>query len=277
MTTKISLKNVGRTFTDADGRQVEALRNVNLEVIDQFTSDGKDMGEFRVLLGPSGCGKSTILRMIAGLDFPTTGEVIVNGKRVEGPGPDRGMVFQKYTSFAWLTVAENIEYGLKLKGVSGKERSETVKHLVDATGLAGFEAAFPHTLSGGMQQRVAIARSLAVRPSVLLMDEPFGALDAQTRSVMQDLLLKIWNETAATILFVTHDVAEAVYLADRLYVISSRPGTIAEEIVIPFARPRNEHLKEQREFRELESEALASLRRAAGGAAGGTGQVRVTL
>ena len=277
MTNKISLKNVGRTFIDADGHQVEALRGVNLEVIDEFSADAKDIGEFRVLLGPSGCGKSTILRMIAGLDFPTSGEVLVNGKRVEGPGPDRGMVFQKYTSFAWLTVAENIEYGLKLKGVAEKERSETVAHLVEATGLAGFEAAFPHTLSGGMQQRVAIARSLAVRPSVLLMDEPFGALDAQTRSVMQDLLLKIWTETAATILFVTHDVAEAVYLADRLYVISSRPGTIAEELVIPFARPRHEQLKESREFRDLESETLASLRRAAGGHPGGAGQVRVTL
>ena len=277
MTTKISLKNAGRTFTDADGRQVEALRGVNLEVIDEFSADGKDIGEFRVLLGPSGCGKSTILRMIAGLDFPTTGEVVVNGKCVEGPGPDRGMVFQKYTSFAWLTVAGNIEYGLKLKGVGEKERQQTVAHLVQATGLAGFEAAYPHTLSGGMQQRVAIARSLAVRPSVLLMDEPFGALDAQTRSVMQDLLLKIWTETAATILFVTHDVAEAVYLADRLYVISSRPGTIAEEIVIPFARPRNEQLKESRPFLDLQNEALASLRRAAGGTAGGSGQVRVTL
>ena len=277
MTNKISIKNVGRTFIDADGHQVEALRGVNLEVIDEFSADGKDIGEFRVLLGPSGCGKSTILRMIAGLDFPTSGEVLVNGKLVEGPGPDRGMVFQKYTSFAWLTVAENIEYGLKLKGVAEKERSETVKHLVEATGLAGFEAAFPHTLSGGMQQRVAIARSLAVRPSVLLMDEPFGALDAQTRSVMQDLLLKIWTETAATILFVTHDVAEAVYLADRIYVISSRPGTIAEEMVIPFARPRHEQLKESREFRDLENEALASLRRAAGGDPGGSGQVRVTL
>ena len=138
MTTKISLKNVGRTFTDADGHQVEALRGVNLEVIDDFSADGKDIGEFRVLLGPSGCGKSTILRMIAGLDFPTTGEVVVNGKRVEGPGPDRGMVFQKYTSFAWLTVAENIEYGLKLKGTGEKERKRTVAHLVEATGLAGF-------------------------------------------------------------------------------------------------------------------------------------------
>jgi len=275
MTNKISLKNVGKTFTDSEGRQVEALRGVNLEILDEFSADAKDIGEFRVLLGPSGCGKSTILRMIAGLDFPTTGEVLVNGKKVEGPGPDRGMVFQKYTSFAWLTVAQNIEYGLKLKGVSEKERTETVAHLVDATGLAGFEAAYPHTLSGGMQQRVAIARSVAVRPSVLLMDEPFGALDAQTRSVMQDLLLKIWTETAATILFVTHDVGEAVYLADRLYVVSGRPGSIAEEIEVPFARPRGEALKHRPEFRDLESQALTSLRRYAAGS--GSGQVRVTL
>ncbi len=273
MKPKITLKNVGRTFTDAEGRQVEALRGVNLEVIDDFASDGKDIGEFRVLLGPSGCGKSTILRMIAGLDFPTTGEVFVNGQRVTGPGPDRGMVFQKYTSFAWLTVAQNIEYGLKLRGVSDGERKDTVAHLVQATGLAGFETAYPHTLSGGMQQRVAIARSLAVRPSVLLMDEPFGALDAQTRSTMQDLLLKIWTETAATILFVTHDVGEAVYLADRLYVVSARPGTIAEELHVPFPRPRTEALKETRAFQELENEALEALRRAAGG----SGQVRVTL
>lgn len=272
---KISLKNVGRTFTTADGRQVEALRNVNLEIVDELAHDGRDIGEFRVLLGPSGCGKSTILRLIAGLDFPTTGEVTVNGKRVESPGPDRGMVFQKYTSFAWLTVAENIEYGLTLKGVAEGERRDIVSHLIEATGLAGFEKAYPHTLSGGMQQRVAIARSLAVRPSVLLMDEPFGALDAQTRSGMQDLLMKMWTESASTILFVTHDVGEAVYLADHLYVVSARPGTIAEEISVPFARPRDESLKEQPQFRELENAALASLRRAAGGHAGG--HVRVSV
>jgi len=270
---KISVRNVGRIFTDAEGRQVEALRGVNLEIADEFDASGKDVGEFRVLLGPSGCGKSTILRMIAGLDFPTTGEVYVNGKRVEGPGPDRGMVFQKYTSFSWLTVAENIEYGLKLKGIGETERRQTVQHLVHATGLAGFENAYPHTLSGGMQQRVAIARSIAVRPSVLLMDEPFGALDAQTRSGMQDLLVKIWTETAATILFVTHDVGEAVYLADRMYVVGARPGSIVDEIAVPFPRPRNESLKGEPRFQQLENQALDSLRRAAGG----TGQVRVTL
>jgi NitT/TauT family transport system ATP-binding protein len=269
---KITLRNVSRTFTSATGEKIEALRDVNLEVADEFSPDGRDIGEFRVLLGPSGCGKSTILRMIAGLDFPTQGEVLMNGHRVTGPGSDRGMVFQKYTSFAWLTVARNIEYGLALKGTPQAERREIVSHLIDAVGLKGFENAYPHTLSGGMQQRVAIARSLAVRPQVLLMDEPFGALDAQTRNEMQDLLLRIWDETAATVLFVTHDVAEAVFLADRMYIVSSRPGTIVEEIPVPFGRPRDQELKGRREFQEVEAHALARLRRA-----GGSGQVRVSI
>jgi len=269
---KISLHGAGKIFTGANGEQVEALRDVNLEVADEFSSDGRDIGELRVLLGPSGCGKSTILRLIAGLDHPTSGEVLVNGKRVTGPGSDRGMVFQKYTSFAWLTVAQNIEYGLRIKGAPPAERRETVERLVQAVGLAGFEKAYPHTLSGGMQQRVAIARSLAVRPQVLLMDEPFGALDAQTRNDMQTLLMRIWDETAATILFVTHDVAEAVYLADRIYIVSPRPGTIIEDIPVPFSRPRDQSLKEQREFQEIETHALARLRRTAG-----SGQVRVTV
>jgi ABC-type nitrate/sulfonate/bicarbonate transport system ATPase subunit len=270
--TKITLRNVSRVFTGSAGEKVEALRDVNLEVIDEFAPDGRDVGEFHVLLGPSGCGKSTILRLIAGLDFPTTGEVSVNGTRVTGPGSDRGMVFQKYTSFAWLTVAANVEYGLRIKGTPLAERRGIVSHLIDAVGLAGFENAYPHTLSGGMQQRLAIARSLAVRPQVLLMDEPFGALDAQTRNDMQSLLLRIWQETAATVLFVTHDVAEAVFLADRLYVVSPRPGTIIEEIPVPFARPREAGLKQTSEFQELEAHALARLRRTAG-----AGQVRVTV
>jgi NitT/TauT family transport system ATP-binding protein len=269
---KVTLRNVSRVFTSASGEKVEALRDVNIEIADEFAPDGRDIGEFRVLLGPSGCGKSTILRMIAGLDFPTTGEIMVNGQRVTGPGPDRGMVFQKYTSFAWLTVARNVEYGLRIKGTPEAERRQIVKHLIEAVGLTGFENAYPHTLSGGMQQRLAIARSLAVRPQVLLMDEPFGALDAQTRNDMQTLLLRIWDETAATVLFVTHDVAEGVFLADRLYVVSPRPGTIVEEIPVPFARPREQGLKEQREFQELEAHALARLRRTAG-----AGQVRVSI
>ena len=270
--TKISLRQVARVFTGASGEKVEALRDVNLEVEDEFAADGRDIGELRVLLGPSGCGKSTVLRMIAGLDFPTAGEVLVNGRKVVGPGSDRGMVFQKYTSFAWLTVARNIEYGLNIKGTPEAERREIVSHLIEAVGLKGFENAYPQTLSGGMQQRLAIARSLAVRPQVLLMDEPFGALDAQTRNDMQSLLLRIWDETAATILFVTHDVAEAVFLADRIYIMSPRPGTITEEIPIPFSRPREQGIKETREFMEIESHALARLKRMAG-----SGQVRVSV
>ena len=179
--------------------------------------------------------------MIAGLDQPDTGEVLVNGKRRDAArARDRGMVFQKYTSFPWLTVAENIEYGLKINGVPEAERDETVAHLIEAVGLAGFEKVYPDTLSGGMQQRVAIARTLALRPQVILMDEPFGALDAQTRSDMQQLLLQIWDETASTVLFVTHDVDEAIYLADRIFIMCARPGTIVEDVPVPFrpsARP----------------------------------------
>jgi NitT/TauT family transport system ATP-binding protein len=269
---KIVLRHVSRVFVGASGQKTEALHDVNLDVADEFASDGRDIGEFRVLLGPSGCGKSTILRLIAGLDFPTSGEIIVNARKVTGPGPDRGMVFQKYTSFAWLTVAENVEYGLRIKGTPPDERRDIVSHLIEAVGLAGFENAYPNTLSGGMQQRVAIARSLAVRPQVLLMDEPFGALDAQTRNDMQSLLLRMWEETAATVLFVTHDVAEAVFLADRMYIVSPRPGTIVEDIPVPFGRPRDQGLKEQREFLELEAHALARLKRSSG-----SGQVRISV
>jgi len=269
---KISLRNVSRTFVTPQGERIEAVRDINFEVEDVFSAEGRDMGEFRVLLGPSGCGKSTVLRMIAGLDRPDSGEVLVNGKPVTGPGADRGMVFQKYTSFPWLTVEENIAYGLRIQGVSERKRKQTVAHLVEAVGLAGFEKAYPHTLSGGMQQRLAIARTLAVRPEVILMDEPFGALDAQTRGGMQDLLLNIWNETAATVLFVTHDVEEAIYLADRLFILSARPGTIVEDLPVPFARPRKLEIKQSRQFQELEQHVLACLRRAPG-----SGQVRVSI
>jgi len=182
------------------------------------------------------------------------------------------MVFQKYTSFPWLTVADNIAYGLKLHGTSPVERQKIVAHLIKGVGLSGFERAYPETLSGGMQQRVAIARTLAVRPEVILMDETFGALDAQTRSEAQQLLLSIWEETASTVLFVTHDVEEGIYLADRLFVLSPRPGTIVEDIPIPFGRPREPALKQRKEFQELEEYVLACLRRAPG-----RGQVRVSI
>ncbi len=192
---KICVRNVSRSFVSPQGETIQALRDINLEVADAFAADGRDVGEFRVLLGPSGCGKSTILRIIAGLDQPDSGEVLVNGKPVTGPGRDRGMVFQKYTSFPWLSVADNIGYGMKINGVPEEERRKTVERLLEAVGLTPFANVYPETLSGGMQQRVAIARTLAVRPQVVLMDEPFGALDAQTRTDMQELLLRIWDET----------------------------------------------------------------------------------
>ncbi len=269
---KISLEGVGRTFISAQGEKIEALHDINFQVEDEYSPEGRDVGEFRVLLGPSGCGKSTILRLVAGLDRPSQGEVLVNGQPVSGPGRDRGMVFQKYTSFPWLTVAENIAYGMKINGLPTKEQRETVTHLMEAVGLKGFEKAYPHTLSGGMQQRVAIARTLAVRPQVILMDEPFGALDAQTRSDMQALLLKIWDETACTVLFVTHDVEEAIYLADRIFILSARPGTIVEDVPVPFERPRDPAMKQSKEFHELQDFVLASLRRAPG-----RGHVRVSI
>jgi NitT/TauT family transport system ATP-binding protein len=261
---KITIKDVSRIFFSPSGEKIEALKDVNLDVEDAFSPSGRDVGEFRVLLGPSGCGKSTLLRMIAGLDKPSSGEVLVNGQAVTGPGKDRGMVFQKYTSFPWLTVAENVAYGMKINGVPQAQRQETTDRLLKSVGLTAFADVYPETLSGGMQQRVAIARTLALRPSVILMDEPFGALDAQTRSDMQQLLLQIWDETACTILFVTHDVEEAVYLADRIFIMSSHPGTIVEDVHVPFDRPRDLALKEKTEFHELQHYVLGRIKSSPG-------------
>jgi NitT/TauT family transport system ATP-binding protein len=269
---KITVRNVNRSFVSPKGERVDALQSINFDIEDVYSREGKDIGEFRVLLGPSGCGKSTLLRLIAGLDQADTGEVLVNEQPVHGPGKDRGMVFQKYTSFPWLTVADNIAYGLKINSVPEKQRMETVAQLIEAVGLSGFENSYPETLSGGMQQRVAIARTLAVRPAVILMDEPFGALDAQTRGEMQQLLLKMWEETASTILFVTHDVEEAVYLADRIFIMSAHPGTIVEDVQVPFERPRDLSLKQRNEFHELSNYVLGRLRKAPG-----NGQVRVSV
>jgi NitT/TauT family transport system ATP-binding protein len=269
---KVSLRNVSRSFVSPTGEPFQAIHDINFDVEDLYSSEGRDIGEFRVLLGPSGCGKSTILRLIAGLDHPDSGEILVNGTPVTGPGRDRGMVFQKYTSFPWLTVSQNVEYGLKINNFPEKERREIVAHLIEAVGLSGFASSYPDTLSGGMQQRVAIARTLALRPSVILMDEPFGALDAQTRGDMQELLLRIWGESASTILFVTHDVDEAIYLADRIYVLCARPGTIIEDVPVPFGRPRDQSMKQTEPFRELQQHVLASLRNAPG-----RGQIRVSV
>ena len=269
---KITVRNVSRSFPAPNGEVVHALENINFEIEDAYSREGRDVGELRVLLGPSGCGKSTLLRLIAGLDRANTGEVLVNDLPVHAPGKDRGMVFQKYTSFPWLTVAGNIAYGLKINGVPEKQRKEIVAQLIQDVGLSGFENAYPETLSGGMQQRVAIARTLALRPAVILMDEPFGALDAQTRGEMQQLLLKVWDETASTILFVTHDVEEAVYLADRIFIMSAHPGTIIEDVQVPFDRPRDLSLKQRNEFHDLQNYVLGRLRKAPG-----SGQVRVSV
>jgi len=270
--TKISVCEVSRCFRDPQGKRIEALHNVNFEVEDAFSQEGRDIGEFRVLLGPTGCGKSTLLRLIAGLDRPDAGQILVNGQPIHGPSRERGMVFQKYTSFPWLTVANNIAYGPAINGIGSAERAKVVAHLIEAVGLSGFENSYPDTLSGGMQQRLAIARTLANRPQIILMDEPFGALDAQTRSDMQQLLLRVWDETASTILFVTHDVDEAIYLADRIFVFSARPGTIVEDLPVPFRRPRDPDVRQCAEFHELQQHVLAILRRAPG-----KGQVRVSI
>jgi len=237
---KITVRKVSRSFPCADGSKVDALENINFEIEDAYSREGRDIGEFRVLLGPSGCGKSTLLRLIAGLDQADTGEILVNDQPVHGPGKDRGMVFQKYTSFPWLTVAGNIAYGLKINGVPEEKRKDTVAQLVQDIGLSGFENAYPETLSGGMQQRVAIARTLALRPAVILMDEPFGALDPVNRARLQDLVLDVWaNATPRkTVVFVTHDIEEALHLADRVVMLGSSPGRIINELQVPFARPR---------------------------------------
>jgi NitT/TauT family transport system ATP-binding protein len=194
--------------------------------------------EFICVIGRSGCGKSTLIRTVAGLENPTGGEVRVDGKPVGGPGPDRGMVFQSYTLFPWLTVRKNVGFGLKMSGRKAAEADAEVSRWIDLVGLKGFEDRYPEQLSGGMRQRVAIARALANRPRILLMDEPFGALDAQTRCQMQSYLLQIWQKVDVTVMFITHDLDEAIYLADRIVVLGRNPGHVQEIIDVPVPRPR---------------------------------------
>ncbi|MDR7543766.1 MAG: ABC transporter ATP-binding protein [Armatimonadota bacterium] len=226
---KLEVRDLSVVFTRRRGGEVVAVDRLSLGVRDQ---------EFVSIVGPSGCGKSTLLRIVAGLIRPTAGQVVVDGRPVEGPGADRGMVFQSYTLFPWLTVQGNVEFGLRLRGVSADERGRVAHRYIELVGLAGTEPAYPKELSGGMQQRVAIARALANEPAILLMDEPFGALDAQTRSVMQELLLRIWEQTHKTVLFVTHDIEEALLLSDRVYVMTARPGRIKAEVTVTLPRPR---------------------------------------
>lgn len=229
---KLQVRHLNKIFEDTKGGEVVALRDVSLEVRES---------EFVMIVGPSGCGKTTLINVIGGLETASSGEVLLEGRPVKGPGADRGMVFQGYSLFPWLTVQKNVEFGLKMKKVSTAQRAEKAKEYIDLVGLAGFENALPRQLSGGMKQRVAIARTLANEPEVLLMDEPFGALDAQTRVVMQELLAKISRTTGTTILFITHDIDEAVLLGQRIYVMSRRPGTVREvvEVNIPGERDHN--------------------------------------
>lgn len=219
-----------------------------------------ERNEFCVIVGPSGCGKSSLLYLIAGLEDRTDGMIRVGGKPVTEPGPDRGMVFQAYTLFPWLTVAENVEYGPKRKGIAPAARKDIVDHFLSEVGLAKFAKHYPAQLSGGMKQRVAIARALANDPEVLLMDEPFGALDSQTRHSMQKLLLKVWDHTKKTVLFVTHDIDEAILLADRVFVMSGRPGQIKKEIRVDIPRPRSMDLVMEPDFIAMKREILDLLK-----------------
>ena len=227
----VQFEGVSKAFTSPDGSSHLAIKDIDFVVEDL---PGK--GEFVVLLGPSGCGKSTILNLIAGLPPthpPTTGKVLVQGQPVTGPGPDRGMVFQTYSSFPCYTVLQNVAFGLELQGVPKGEREERAMRWIKRVRLDGSEHKYPHQLSGGMRQRVAIARTLALHPRIILMDEPFGALDRVVRWEMQDLLVELWREVEATVFLITHDIAEAVYLGDRIFILSNGPGTIVEQIAVP--------------------------------------------
>ncbi len=227
--TVLRLEDVSRVFTCAEG-PLTALEGVRFEVRHR---------EFICVIGASGCGKSTLIRILAGLDAPSSGQVLLDDQPVDLPGADRGMVFQRYTLFPWLTVRDNVTFGLRLKGASAAQVAREADHWLEVIGLGAFADRYPAQLSGGMKQRVAIARALANRPRILLMDEPFGALDAQTRSQMQTHLLDIWHATDVTVFFITHDLDEAVYLADRVVVLAARPGRVEEIIEVPLGRPRN--------------------------------------
>ena len=250
MSALLTLENVGKTFV-VDGKPVVAVGDVSLAIA---------ANEFVSIVGSSGCGKSTLLNIVGGLEEASTGVVRIGGQPVTGPGRDRGFVFQGYSLFEWQTVAGNIRFALEKSRLSRAEKDERVAHFVAAVGLRGFENAYPGQLSGGMRQRVAIARALVYRPQILLMDEPFGALDAQTRGMMQELLLRVWEDHKVTVLFVTHDVDEAVYLADRVVVLASRPGRIKREIRVPLARPRDYDIVADPEFAAIKREILADIR-----------------
>ncbi|MEM9002747.1 MAG: ABC transporter ATP-binding protein [Cyanobacteria bacterium P01_F01_bin.86] len=244
---------VAKVYKQFETRQgpLVALKDINLHV---------ETGEFVCAVGASGSGKSTLLRLVAGLDTPTGGEITVDGQTIIGPGADRGMVFQNYTLYPWMTVQENVEFGLKLQGVGSRERREQASRYIDVVGLTPFSRSLPKELSGGMKQRVAIARALANHPKILLMDEPFGALDVQTKETMQQFLLDLWDRLGISILMITHDVSEAVFLSQRIYVMTARPGTIQREISVDLGRDRAYEIRRTPDFYHYCEEIMDLLR-----------------
>ena len=249
---RLLIDGVSRIFPGLGGRPAtRALEPTSLAVADN---------DFICLLGPSGCGKSTLLRIVAGLDRPSAGRVLLDGVAVTGPGSDRGMVFQSYTLFPWLTVKENICFGLREKGMPAAEQAHLAGHYIDRVGLGGFEHHFPRMLSGGMQQRTALARALVNDPKILLLDEPFGALDNQTRALMQELLLGIWEADRKTVLFVTHDIDEAIFMANRVAVMTARPGRIKSDIWVTLPHPRHYTIKTTSEFSAYKARLTEEIR-----------------
>jgi NitT/TauT family transport system ATP-binding protein len=251
MTPCIQAKDVSLTFRPKNREPITALRELSLDV-------GK--GEFVSIVGPSGCGKSTFLNILLGLIKPDAGLMQLDGRTISGPGQDRAMVFQEFGLLPWRTVIGNVELGLELKGVESSIRRKRAQELIEMAGLAGFEAHYPHELSGGMKQRVGLARALATDPEVLLMDEPFAALDAQTRDLMQAELLQIWERTKKTVIFVTHSIEEAAYLSDRVVVMSARPGRTKTSIRIDLPRPRDYEMRLSAKFNEIKAEIWNALK-----------------
>ncbi|MBM2618185.1 ABC transporter ATP-binding protein [Actinoplanes sp. LDG1-06] len=245
----ITIQNVRKTFPIKGGEFV-ALGGVDLDIADN---------EFVTVVGPSGCGKTTVMNILAGLETPTSGQALVREKEITGPGPDRGVIFQQYALFPWLTVRKNVEFGLRTAGVGRDERRERAQHFIDLVGLHDFADALPRTLSGGMKQRCAIARAYAVNPSILLMDEPFGAVDALTRVRLQEQLLQTWSQEKRTVVFITHDVDEAVFLANRVVVMAARPGRIVEIVDVDLPYPRTEELRLSPAFTALRNRVWSAV------------------
>lgn len=238
---EIKLNNLSMSFGQG-ANQVLAVNDVNLTVAP---------GEFVSIIGPSGCGKSTLLNVVAGFTPPTNGQALLDGAPITGPGPERGVVFQQYSLFPWMSVRKNVEFGLKMQGVAASKRETTARTLLGLAGLLAFENHYPDQLSGGMKQRVGIVRALATSPQVMLMDEPFGALDAQTRVVMQQILTNMWQKFRLSVLFITHDIEEAIFLSDRVFVMTARPGRIKAELPIPLPRPRTAEMMSSVEFIQI--------------------------